>query len=79
MQANNSKQTPLWMCEENNNVIDSSTYTPNVMEYVNGYDTTGCPRTGKVLSSFYSEGRQYFNVKTDDGNIYTITRGVLNG
>lgn len=79
----NSPQVPLWTTESDQSVIDSST---PIMESpgtrMTGYDQSGLPRTGVVLSQFMSEGIQYTAIRADDGKVYTITArgtGVLLG
>ncbi len=76
----NNKEIPLWINENNENVIDSST---PIMEApttrVSGYDQQGIPRSGVVLSKFMSEGKQYTAIRADDGNVYTITTSILLG
>ncbi len=76
----NENQVPLWINENNETVIDSST---PIMESpstrVSGYDQNGIPRSGIVLSKFVSEGTQYTAIRADDGQVYTITTSILLG
>ena len=76
----NEKEIPLWINENNQNVIDSSTpITEAPSARASGYDQNGIPRSGVVLSKFMSEGKQYTAIRADDGNVYTITTSILLG
>ena len=74
-------QKPLWISEDNSNVLDSSTpmaAAPN--SRAKGYDASGIPREGLILSTFVSEGKNYAAIKTDDGQVCTIqTSSILLG
>ncbi len=76
-----NEQKPLWISQENENVLDSST---PIMESpgarIKGYDSNGIPREGRVLSKFVAEGKQYAAIQTDDGVVCTVqTASVLLG
>lgn len=76
----NEKQVPLWINENNETVIDSSTpIVESPSARVHGYDQNGIPRSGVILSKFVSEGTQYIAIKADDGQVYTITTSLLLG
>lgn len=74
-----NSQVPLWM-EESDAVIDSSTpFVPGRNTSISGIDTTGIPRCGRVVSTFTSEGKTFYNIITENGEIYVVSPSVLNG